>query len=68
MIDVFARKLGAPDNADPTIAQGAPELTGNVYRIPSMVIDDKGNRHFFADHRRNGDQDPIETVYKRYNG
>lgn len=52
MIDVFARKFGPPDNADPTIAQGAPELTGNVYRIPSMVIDDKGNRHFFADYRR----------------
>lgn len=67
MIDVFARKLGAPDNADPTIAQGAPN-TGNIYRIPSMVIDDKGNRHFFADHRRDGDQNPIETVYKRYNG
>lgn len=68
MIDVFARKFGPPDNADPTIAQGAPELTGNVYRIPSMVIDDKGNRHFFADYRRDGDQNPIETVYKRYNG
>lgn len=67
MIDVFARKFGPPSNADPTIAQGAP-ATGNIYRIPSMVIDDKGNRHFFADYRRDGDQNPIETVYKRYNG
>lgn len=67
MIDVFARKFGPPSNADPTIAEGAP-ATGRIYRIPSMVIDDKGNRHFFADYRRDGDQNPIETVYKRYNG
>ena len=67
MIDVFARKFGPPSNADPTIAQYAAS-TGRIYRIPSMVIDDKGNRHFFADYRSDGDQNPIETVYKRYNG
>ena len=67
MIDVFARKFGPPSNADPTIAQYAA-ATGRIYRIPSMVIDDKGNRHFFADYRSDGDQNPIETVYKRYNG
>lgn len=67
MIDVFARKFGPPTNADPTIEQYAAE-TGRIYRIPSMVIDDKGNRHFFADYRSDGDQNPIETVYKRYNG
>lgn len=67
MIDVFARKFGPPTNADPTIAQYAA-ATGRIYRIPSMVIDDKGNRHFFADYRSDGDQNPIETVYKRYNG